>query len=263
MVATALLPDQTSYSIHEDTQIDTSLGRVYIIEITKETEVVIAGPSKVLEMEDLVTRLKQYHLKHIFIDGALFRKTFANSRICDAIIVSTGASYSPDIQVVVTDTIALLHQFSLAKAKQSILDKIKGYTQSLLVYENSVLTLEDRAIGKGIERICHNINNEAKALYIHGALTNQLIDCLIQHKDSIHNLDLIVQDPTYIMCDQKHYKYLMKLSISLSVINEVQVPFVTCNPLSPYGYEFDPLEFKEELQKKANYPVVNILESKE
>jgi hypothetical protein len=100
----------------------TPLGEIIIVEATKDQDILVAGPSTKHEMIEVVNKLKKYNPKKILIDGALFRRSLASTTVSDAVILSTGASYSDDMRKVVDDTVTIVNQFKV----DEISDEVKN-----------------------------------------------------------------------------------------------------------------------------------------
>ena len=101
------------YEILEETDIRTGLGNIVVIEVNSSGLALVAGPSTNNEMLSIIALLNKHGVEKIFIDGALFRKSISSFHISDAIIFSTGASYSISLDDVVEDTVILVKNFNL------------------------------------------------------------------------------------------------------------------------------------------------------
>lgn len=262
MVATALscLEESTAeYVVFEKTNINTPLGIIVIAEITKQGEVLVAGPSTNTQMKFVIDRFKKYKIKITLIDGALFRKSIANSTLSDAVILSTGASYNKDIDVVVEDTKSFIDQLTLKQYK---------FTNSLneSMYESTTFFNENNNEKKVIfESLLHNEDILSKYysnydyLFIKGAFTNRLFQNLVKNQNNFKKLKIIVRDATNILVEPKNFRKLTILNVEIEVLNQIEILFVTYNPFSPYGYIFDNEKFRAKLEQKIENQVINVI----
>ncbi len=90
------------YEILEDTKMSTPLGNVIIIKVVKGFEVVVAGPSMVVEMKRLIVKLKEYNCTKILVDGAAGR--LSHGVLCDTNILAIGAALSNNMHNVIKET---------------------------------------------------------------------------------------------------------------------------------------------------------------
>ncbi|MCK5761997.1 MAG: hypothetical protein KAH16_03765, partial [Candidatus Izimaplasma sp.] len=123
-----------------------------IIEAVTKGLALIGGPSTISEMAQLINKFKKYKVSKILIDGALFRKSIASFKIADAAILSTGASYSKNINKVVDDTTLLLEELMLDKVDDNIARILENENKSLImnskfnktiINHNSILNNEE------------------------------------------------------------------------------------------------------------------------
>jgi len=266
MVATAVecLEDSTAeYVIFEKTSINTPLGLIVIAEITKEGEVLVAGPSTNTDMKFIVSKFKKYQLDRIFIDGALFRKSIANTMLSDAVILSTGASYSPEINNVIKDTKSFIDQLSLKPYKTSKYHDVKRYENTLFLNENNN---ETKPIYQSLlhnEDILSTYLGLYDTLYIRGAFTDRIFHILVNNRNNFTKLKIVVKDATNILIEPNNFRKLTKIGVEIEVLNQIDILFVTYNPFSPYGYIFNNDEFREKLEQNIDKVVINVLEDLE
>lgn len=81
----------------------TPLGRVAVLRAESEGQVQIAGPSTVEQMQQIALDMRAFGAERVLIDGAIFRRSIANPRLCDAVILAVGAAYHADMARVVND----------------------------------------------------------------------------------------------------------------------------------------------------------------
>jgi len=97
---------------------------------------------------------------------------------------------------------------------------------------------------------------------ISGALTAELVNQLIDNRNKLNKLTIIIKDGTKAFIDYDLYKKLNRINVKLQVINQVNLVLLTYNPYSPYGYEYKDHEFKKLLEEKIDLPIINVLTAK-
>jgi len=264
LVATAencLELSTAKYVIHEKTNIRTALGNVIVIEIIKEGLVLIAGPATRNQMIQLFDITKKHNPYKIFIDGALYRKSIASTLLSDGIIFVTGASYSNDIKKVVNDTKIVIDQLSIKSVKMPVKMYENNFENTVLYYENSKnqLFISESLLNKEYLLEKH-MSPELTHLFLPGALTDRIVETILQNISKINDLQIIVQDSSFILISPQNYKKMLLKGIKINVLNQIEIIFVAYNPVSPYSYDFDNLEFKAKLSEEIAFEPINILQ---
>ena len=266
LVATAMdcLKESTAeYVVYEKTNINTPLGVIVIAEITKQGQVLVAGPSTNTEMKYVIDRFKKYKISTTLIDGALFRKSIANSVLSDAVILSTGASYNHDIDRVVEDTKSFVDQLTLQKYNPINYHNERTYESTVFFNEK---TNESAIINESLlhnEDILSTYYGTYDTLFIKGAFTNRVFHNLVNNRKKFGKLKIVVRDATKILVEPSNFRKLNIIGVEIEVLNQIEILFVTYNPFSPYGYIFDNERFREKLEEKIQEQVINVLKDLE
>ncbi len=252
------------FDIHEKTNIRTPLGEIVIIEAVTEGLALVAGPSTIKEMKLLISKIGKYNVNKILIDGALFRKSIASFNIADAAILSTGASYNKSIHKVVDDTLLLLEELILDKVSNKIINTLKNETKSLIMDDDLNKTIIDLdTVLDNETTVKKYLDNSSRYLYLDGALSNKLVQVIIDHRFELKDFTIIVKDATHIVVDASYFKKLKFTNTKIKVINKINMLFLTYNPHSSLGYDFNNSQFRSLLQEKINLPIINVLEDLE
>ena len=251
------------YEFHEQTRISTALGNIVIIEATSEGLCLLAGPSTKTEMIKVIKLFKKYNPLNIFIDGALFRKSIAATTVSDAIVLSTGASYNSDVNIVVKDTKSLVDQLLIKTANKEVVSIFEEHKNNILIGLKGIVELGSLWDYDNHSIIEKSIELDTKYLVLKGALTNNIIKELIDVRHKIGSLTIVVKDSTHIVCDYNMFHKLIKMDINVEVMKNIELLFVSYNPFSPFGYEFNNNEFKEKLNKIIDHKLINVLKDSE
>ena len=251
VVATArsLLNDvKFTYRILEETNLQTALGPIVVIEAVTEGYIVLAGPTTNKELNKVINLIKKY-VSVVLIDGAFNRMTFASVESMDAIILATGASISSDMNLTITKTKQVVSSFMLPKTNSMLDSKHKMAVK----FENQIEYFKDKDLNKLIDS-----KDMIKAIEFKGALTMKMAEFLVLYK--FKHMDIIVEDATKILLNPQAYEYLSYLNNKIFVLKQVPLIAITINPFSPTGNHYDKDLFLKEMNKEFTHPIYNIKE---
>lgn len=237
-----------TYRVLEETNLQTALGSIVIIEAITCGHIILAGPTTNKELNYLIKRLKKYS-NRIFIDGAFNRMTFASIETMDAIVIATGASLSPDMKQTILKTKQVVSSFLLSNTTSILSEKHK----MTVITDQEILHFEC----KELHKLLH-IKDQIKMIEFKGALTMKMAEFLVLHK--FKNIKIIVEDPTKILLDLQAFQYLNYLNNEMLVLKQVLLVAITINPFSPTGNDYDKDVFKKEIKKEIDLPIFNIKE---
>jgi len=254
IIATAyecLMASNLEYEILKITEMRTALGLVCIVRILSEGTMVIAGPTTNHDLHQLILLLKPY-VDKILVDGAFNRMTFANIESLDAIVLATGAAYSIDMNKTIQQTKHIVESFNLERT--TVYSKIPD--ESLIIHtKQRRLTFHEKSMNT-FKMIDLKLNEKIKSMYIKGAVTEQMIDFFIAH--DFRDFTLVCDDATKLLFKDHYFDYIEKLNISLNVIHQTPLLFVTINPWSPIGHHYNEALFLDNIQKELTVPVYNV-----
>jgi hypothetical protein len=198
----------------------------------------------------------------IFIDGAFDRRSFATPLISDATILSTGASVSRNMEMVVDLTSHIYDLFNLERVTD---DKIRNIIKNILLtaqigiinddYSSSKLE-EPTALGTS-KVIFDQLTKDAKYLVIKGAITDSILEEYVINT-KMKGLTVIATDPTKLFFGKQSFYKFIKKEGYLKVLDRVNLIAITINHTSPLGYEFESNQFMRLLQERIDIPIFNL-----
>ncbi|MBU1145400.1 MAG: hypothetical protein KJ971_06055 [Firmicutes bacterium] len=249
-----------TYKILKETDIQTSIGKIVIIEIIEEGFCLVAGPSLISDMEKIILKLKEFQCEKIFIDGAFSRHTTAG--LADATLFCVGANQANSIEEVIQDAMMSIQKFQLPQIEErfAFLDKYE-HIASINQY-GKVHILDESSTLIHPEQIISELDKNTKYLYIPNALGPKIIHALINNRNEI-KIHLILQTPINLQANEKLLKHLFQLNQQIYVIHPIHLIAIMINPYSPKGYSFDKILFKELFMQKTTLPILNVLEESE
>lgn len=251
------------------TDFTTPMGNIVIVRALSDGYVDIAGPSFNSQIIEITKIMENFGTELVIVDGALSRKSSASSYVCDATVLVTGASFSKDINHVIEETVKVSESITLNQINDETIHKkivknlIEKENRVSFIYEDDTeYSTKDHIFLETDEKFKEKLSKRPKYIGINGAITNKAIDVLIKNRNCFEKLTILALDGTKIFLDNLTYKRAKLSGIEFRVLNKINLIFVACNPVSPLGYSFDKEKFKERLQEKINYPVINVLEEK-
>jgi hypothetical protein len=256
LVATAeecLKTTEAGYEILLRTSIVTALGPIVIIRIIAPGNCLVAGPSTIEEMSELIRVLKKYPTKRVLIDGAFSRQTPAI--LADATILVIGADYSRDIEKVVEDASFKVRQLSLPYAGDDLRFLAGENTLVAIMKDGSIQRFPERSTLVDPQRILERIDGHTRALYCPKTLGSRFLHAYLKQNLSI---TLIIPSPIHMHCDEALNRRMDQWEKSIKVIHPIRLLAVCINPTSPKGYEFPKKLFSERLTKALPIPVFNV-----
>lgn len=248
---------EAEYQILETTDINTALGKIVIVNIVKEGNVLIAGPSVISDIEKTLKLLEKYALKNIFIDGAFFRHSLAKTSEITILVI--GANLNSDIDQVVKNAEAIVKKFNL-KTVPKELKKLEKYNNVCLVNEqNKIIELKIKSMIGNTVNLFDKNNGICKFIYTPKSLTNDFLEKLIEERRDF-KFDIVVKSPVDIQLNLANLINLFKLDNQVYVLNPINLKAICYNPTSPQGYEFNNYEFRSKLEKSLGTKVINVME---
>lgn len=215
------------------TGVPTPLGEVVVVRAKSAGNVQLAGPSITSQLKTLSDLFFSLGAEQVLIDGALGRKSLGARSVADGVILCTGASYDMRMEKVVADTANICRILNLKKAET--------------LPKETDLPLADTL-------------KTAREARISGALTDSMLLPLLK-SGVLKNARLVVQDPSKVLLSADTFDKLALRGVTLETVDAARIVCVTVNPVSAYGWTFDPDAFKAAVQRAVHVPVINVKEA--
>jgi len=243
--------------IVESTGIYTPLGEIIIIRALSDGFVQIAGPSIATQMATVCESFKKYSKGKILIDGALERKSIATGKVSNVAILSSGASYSVDMEKTVRDTIYTSMLFSLPEYKLNLPNDFnrENYSDKYYIIEDNTIKKSDKKIEL---REVWAKESEVESIFVNGALSDAMINSLLLSNAKIDGKRLVFFDGSRILIKYENFEKLRQRGLIFSCIDTINIVAITINPFSAYGHHYDSEKFLEYMQNCTDLPVINI-----
>lgn len=248
------------YEIIRGTDVHNPLGEVLIVRLLEEGDVLIGGPERTTDLLRVLNLFKELGCSKALVDGAIDRKAAASPFVTDGMIFVTGASFSRDMNRLVSETIHRLNMFSIPAISNKIKMLLEQDLNSLRLFkgdEECPLPFRTALLAKNIgECFCPQRSN---IMYIPGALMDTFTLELLPLLKKDYKILLIVKDGTKLFLSSKTYQEFISLGGKLEVYRQSKPLALAVNPVSIEGYEFDSDQLVENLQYFVNIPVFDPL----
>ena len=183
-----------------------SLGRIVTAKVSVGGKALISGPSSGVSLRRWVAGMEKFGIDLTIIDGAISRLSSASPAISKAMILSTGAAFSSNIQTLVQKTKFVVEMIGLPKLVDSTRDALCDIESGVWGVDN-----DDNIIDFGltsalaISSLKVDITKGMRIIYTVGALTDKLLK-LVSDSKNIRNVTLVVKDFTKIFVSETAYR---------------------------------------------------------
>ena len=238
------------------------MGSIVLVRALSDGYVDIAGPSYNKQVKIVVELMEKFGSEISIVDGALGRKSTAISDVSEATILSTGAALSLDMLKVVEETQKTVYFLRLEEIDSEIKEKIKEFKdeKAALFYKNGEVVILEVDNSIDLSNILKEyLKKDLEYFYIRGAITPKIIEAFINSRGSYEKITLLAEDGTKFFLNSSLLNKAKLSGIEFKVLNKINLLFVTINPHSPLGVDFNKEEFKTRLQNEIPVPVINVL----
>lgn len=253
----ALYPQREIVSaIEEVSNQTTALGRLIKAKAITQGKILLGGPSDTVSLKKLIEKLEK-NTDLILVDGALSRKSFGSPSITQAMILSTGASLSASLNVVVKKTKFIYQMTQLPQYEGK-------HAEQLQQIENGIYAITDEGIIDlkipslmMIDKYKDKIFDSGTKLFIAGALNDKFVQFLKIQKN-IQDIEIIIKDFTKIFAQEDNVLQYLNKGGKIKVLDKANLIAITANPISPTGYHFNNEEMLEALRREIPINIYNI-----
>jgi len=246
--------------ILETTGINTPLGEIVLIRALSNGYVELAGPSQTRYLADICHSLLTYGSQYVFVDGAISRKTLAAPTITDATIIATGAAVHINMDEVIQKTVHLVKLLTWPQIEDpQIIDKIQTIPRIGIIDNSYNLQILDIPTTlHSIQQILPYLSENTHYLIVKGVITDEFLEVLMKQCSNYSNFTIIIEDGTKLFLSEQTINKFEKTGGKLKVIREIRVLYITINPKSPDGNDFDPSQFLDALRLSLSIPIINL-----
>lgn len=267
LIATAkgcLFNGDITREILKTTNINTPMGEVIIARALSDGFVELGGASINSYMKAVCNDLISYGSELVLVDGALSRKTTASPSITEGCILATGASLHRSIDKVVEKTKHTVKLLSLGREEDEEVRSLAGTklasSKIAIIYKDrSVKVLKAVTALDAARELVENLSEAVTHVLIRGVITDKLIEDIISSTDKYKTITFLIEDGSRLFISPSTLYKFERLGNSFKVLNSISLICLTCNPKSPFGYEFDQDLFLEKLRESIPLPIYDVV----
>lgn len=236
----------------------TSLGRLVTARALSEDKIMLSGPASSKGLIDVIEQMQSYNVDLTIIDGALSRKSLGSPAVSEAVILSTGAAVSANINSLVSKTLYVFTLINLPKINDKLADKLININEGIWAIDNN-----DELINTHIRSVLFIKKEKEKLfkygtkIYVSGALTDSFMTFLCMQKN-ISETEIIIRDFTRVFALSENFYRYIKKGGKISVVQKTKLIAVCVNPTSPGGINLDSLELRNALENKLGVPIYDV-----
>lgn len=237
LIATAetlLKEGDISLEVLDTTGLPTPMGQIVIVRARSAGFVQLGGASITEHQKLLRDSLFGFGAERVIIDGALSRKSLGAPALCDGVILSSGASYDPDIRLTAEDTAYFARLFTLP-----------GYNGPASETRFTAIKAGECSGAEELNPLIPRLKEGAEALVIRGAVTDSTAAALANIGKLLKDTLIVCEDASRLLLKRASFEKLMRFTRGAAVLNETRLIAVTVNPFSAYGTHYDKDEFRE------------------
>lgn len=253
----ALYPQREIVSAIEEVSTQTTaLGRLIKAKAITQGKILLAGPSDTVNLKKLIEKLEK-NTDLILIDGALSRKTFGSPSITQAMILSTGASLSASLNVVVKKTKFIYQMTQLPQYEGKHAEQLQQIENGIYaITDEGIVDLEIPSLMM-IDKYKDKIFTYGTRLFVAGALNDKFIQLLKIQKNP-QEIEIIIKDFTKIFAQEDNVIQYLYKGGQIKVLDQTNLIAITANPISPTGYNFNNEEMLDALRKEIPINIYNV-----
>lgn len=242
-------------AIEEISKETTALGKLITAKAITRGKVLLGGPSNNKSLKEFIEKLTQTH-DITLVDGALSRKSFGSPSITQAMILSTGASLSASLPVVVKKTKFIYQMTQLPQYREHYEDLQQIESGIYAITQEGIIDLQIPSLMM-IDKYKDKIFAKGTRIYVAGALNDKFVQFLKIQKN-IKEIEIIIKDFTKIFAHEDNVLQYLNKGGQIKVLEKTNLIAITANPISPTSYNFNNEEMLEALRKEIPINIYNI-----
>lgn len=275
LVATAekcLRAGSAAIRVRETTDITSPLGRVVLGEVTRDGLVVVAGPNKSNQLQQVICRLQAAGSMVTIVDGALNR--MAPMIETDGFILATGASRQPDIELLVRETSGIDMLAHRPLVEVAVPEEYAGIIAA--VDENGIwaplITGNSLLDAASVHKLQEMVTDKVEYIWVPGVIT-QVCWGELAHGKLPLGVALLVADSIKLLVAGNpdricgYVSEIEKKGVGVAVRKRLPLLAVTVNPFFP-RYRYDVADYEpayvdaetllEKMREAVGVPVFDV-----
>ncbi len=242
-----------------------ALGRIVSARALGLGNLIVSGPSSVIELRRWSARMKELGAELVIIDGALSRLSIASAGLSEAMVLTTGAAVTPDINRLVRKTKFVKQLIGLDLTEGEELRRQLEVIDSGVwgIDENDGLHKLDIASSLLPVVLKPDFNKGCRRIFVSGALTDGFLKQITERMRKEERFEIIIKDFTRVFADEQVCRGFLNKGGVLSVAGKSRLLAVCVNPTSPQGYRLDSDLLCSRMRDELEVPVYDVVKGKD
>ncbi|MGB3006212.1 MAG: hypothetical protein WBC06_06870 [Chitinophagaceae bacterium] len=237
----------------------TALGRLVIAEAKSTGKAIISGPTNTRWLKEIIDKMSVYGAHTTLVDGALSRLSSASPTIAEAMILTTGASLSANMDELVNKTDFAVKLINLPEYVSPLADCMAALEDGIYSVDKSGNFFDTGIKSTFLLNNQKEFMDNATVIYTSGAVTDKLLNFLRLQK-KMPQLLLVVKDFTKIFASKMVYEAFVAKGGRINLLHKSKLLAVCVNPVSPQGYILDTEYLCKRMLQKMNVAVYDIMQ---
>lgn len=240
---------------------NSSMGRIVTGRVIREGKILLAGPSSTQSLKRWMQDIGRYGVDLKIVDGALNRLSLASPAVSQAMILSTGAAYSAELNTLVNKTKYVVELISSAMTDKRIVEGFEGLDNGIWGRsdEGEVVNIT-RKSSLILKEINEDFLKKCKIIYVAGALTDTFLS-ILNNSPLLRGTTLVVDDFTKVFVSEQSMRLFKRRGGVLEVMRKSKLIAVCVNPTAPNGYVLDSDLLCGKLEEAIGLPVYDIVKN--
>ena len=239
-----------------------SLGRILTAKVSVGGKALISGPSSGVSLRRWVAGVQKFGIDLSIIDGAISRLSSASPAISKAMVLSTGAAFSSNINTLVQKTKFVVEMIGLPKlddvTREALCDIESGVWG--VDFEDNIIDFKLTS-ALALSSLKSDITQGMRLIFTVGALTDKFLN-MVSNSKNVKDVTLVVKDFTKIFVTEQCYRVFCARGGKIKVLQKSKLIAVCVYPTAPNGYVLDSDILCGKLQDALGLPVYDIVKNK-
>jgi hypothetical protein len=232
-------------------------GKLITARCIHSGKIILSGPSDSKNLNEHLLNLRKYNIDLSIIDGAFSRKSHASPALTEALILTTGAAYSSNIDIVVKDTKYWIDLISLDKYVELGADKMREIENGTWILNEQNQLKKTHSSSLHIKDFKEEILKLGTVIYFAGLITENVMKSILSLKIS-EKFTIIVKDFTRIFTPASLFYEFIAQEGKILTLYKSNLIAVCINPYSPDAYHLNSDVLKSRLTETIQVPVYDI-----
>jgi len=242
-----------------------ALGRIVSARAKAFGHLIVSGPSSVIGLRRWSARMKELGAELVIIDGALSRLSIASAGLSEAMILTTGAAVTPDINRLIRKTkfVKQLIALNLTEGEElrrqlEIIDSgVWGIDESNGLHKLEIASSLLPVVFKP------DFNKGCRRIFVSGALTDGFLKQITEQMKKEEPFEVIIKDFTRVFADEQVCRSFLNKGGTLSVAGKSRLLAICVNPTSPQGYRLDSELLCNRMREELEVPVYDVVKGRD